>query len=305
MIKELSYQDREEWLALRRQYIGGSDAGSVMGMNPYKSPYALWAEKTGQVPEFDGNLTTEVGSYLEDFVAQLFTRETGKSVRRKNRMMVNSEYPWACADVDRMVIGEKAILECKTTNSIPAMRKVRGGEYPETWYCQMTHYLAVTGLERAYLGVLIGGREFRWFCLERDEDEIRALMRSEADFWSMVLAKVPPALDGMDSTTEAVAAIYPDSDGGEVDLMGVSHYLDLYDSYAKQEKEAKRLKDEAANNIKEYMGSAERGHYGDHKVTWRNQSRSSFDLKSFREAYPEINIEPFMKTSTSRVFRVG
>ena len=105
MIKEFSYQDREEWLALRRQYIGGSDAGAVMGMNPYKSPYALWAEKTGQIQEFEGNLTTEVGSYLEDFVAQLFTRETGKSVRRKNRMMVNSEYPWACADVDRMVIG--------------------------------------------------------------------------------------------------------------------------------------------------------------------------------------------------------
>lgn len=305
MIKEIAYRDREEWLALRREYIGGSDAGAVMGLNPYKSPYALWAEKTGQLPEFEGNLTTEVGSFLEEFVAQLFTRETGKSVRRKNRMMVNSDYPFACADVDRMVVGEKALLECKTTNSLPAMRKVRGGEYPETWYCQMTHYLAVTGLEKAYLAVLIGGREFRWFELQRDEEEIRALMSSEAAFWSLVLAKAPPALDGMDSTTEAVTALYPDSDGSEVDLMGVSHYLDLYDAYARQEREAKRQKDEAANNIKEYMGAAERGRHGDHKVTWRSQSRSSFDLKAFQAAYPGINLDPFMKVSTSRVFRVG
>lgn len=305
MIKEFAYGNREEWLALRRGYLGGSDAGAVMGMNPYKSPYALWAEKTGMVPEFEGNLTTEVGSYLEDFVAQLFCRETGKQVRRKNRMMVNSEYPWACADVDRMVVGEKALLECKTTNSPPAMRRVRGGEYPETWYCQMTHYLAVTGLERAYLGVLIGGREFRWFCLERDEEEIRALMSSEAAFWSMVLAKAPPAVDGMDSTTETISALYPDGDGSEIDLMGVSHYLDLYHTYAEQEKAARRQKDEAANNIKEYMGSAERGSHGDRKVSWKTQSRSSFDLKAFQAAYPGINLDPFMKVSTSRVFRVS
>ena len=123
-IREIPYSSHEEWLELRKGFIGGSDAGAVMGMNPYSSPFAVWAEKTGKIKGFAGNLTTMVGQYLEDLVAQLFTQDTGKRVRRKNRMLVNDEYPWACADVDRMVVGEKALLEIKTTNSVPAMRNI-------------------------------------------------------------------------------------------------------------------------------------------------------------------------------------
>jgi predicted phage-related endonuclease len=47
------------------------------------------------------------------------------------------------------------------------MRKIRGGEFPDRWYCQMVHYMSVTGLERAYLAVLINCREIRIFTLER------------------------------------------------------------------------------------------------------------------------------------------
>ena len=63
MISYKSYKSKEEWLALRRELgIGGSDAGAVIGLNPYKSAYALWAEKTGRVPGFEGNTRTAVGS---------------------------------------------------------------------------------------------------------------------------------------------------------------------------------------------------------------------------------------------------
>ena len=123
MIKKVSTTSHEDWLSLRSKYIGGSDAAAVVGMSPFSSPYSLWAEKTGKIPEFEGNLTTEVGSYLEEFVAKLFERETGKKVRRKNRMLINTDYPWAFGDVDRMVVGEKAFLEIKTTNSFPIMKQ--------------------------------------------------------------------------------------------------------------------------------------------------------------------------------------
>ena len=151
MINEIAYKNKEEWLALRRKLgIGGSDAGAVIGLNPYKSAYTLWAEKTGRIPEFEGNLTTEVGSYLEEFVAKLFEKETGKKVRRKNKMLVNTDYPWAFGDVDRLIVGEKALLEIKTTNSIPIMKQLRNSEeFPEAYYAQVVHYLAVSGLEKA------------------------------------------------------------------------------------------------------------------------------------------------------------
>lgn len=64
----------ERWLEIRSKTIGGSDAAAVVGLNAYVSPYALWAEKTGKVAGFGGNLATEVGSYLKDFVAKLFEK---------------------------------------------------------------------------------------------------------------------------------------------------------------------------------------------------------------------------------------
>ena len=303
--EEIAYSSREEWLSLRRGYIGGSDAGTIIGLNPYKSAYTLWAEKTGKMPEFDGNLTTAVGSYLEDFVAKLFESETGKKVRRKNRMLVNDEYPFACADVDRVVVGENAILECKTTNSLPAMKKFKNGEYPESWYCQMTHYLAVGGYDKAYLAVLIGCREFKVFELERDEGEIKALMEAEEEFWNNnVLKDIPPATDGAASTTDTISAIYPESNEELVSLMAYEKDIESYMSYSTLIKDLEKKKDEVANRIKAAMGESGKGESNAYKVSWISAERKSFDTKKFSAAHKDIDLSSFYKTSTYRTFKV-
>ena len=304
MITEIKYSSHEEWLELRKGYIGGSDAGAVMGMNPFSSPFAVWAEKTGKVPGFAGNLTTKVGQYMEDLVAQLFTEETGKKVRRKNRMMVNDQFPWACADVDRLVVGEKALLEIKTTNSFPAMRKIRGGEYPEQWYCQMTHYLAVTGLEKAYLAVLVNCRGLRIFELERDEDEIAALMDAERAFWEMVKQDIPPEADGSEATTEALGAMFPEDNGETITLFDASSLLEQRDRVLTAKKALEAEVDEINNQIKAEMGDTERAVCDRWTVTWKSQSKKTFDRKALEADYPEIDLEKYYKTSSTRVFRV-
>ena len=182
MIQRFKTENREEWKALRKKYIGGSDAAAIVGMNSFSSPFSVWAEKTGQVPEFEGNLRTEVGTYLEEFVAQKFEDETGKSVRRCNLSLVNDTYPWAIANVDRMIVGEDAGLEIKTTSALN-LKAFKGGEYPDNYYAQCVHYLAVTGKAKWYLAVLIGNADFKIFEIERDEAEIKALMDAEKDFW--------------------------------------------------------------------------------------------------------------------------
>lgn len=184
-ITRVKTANREEWRKLRSGYIGGSDAAAVVGLNPYASAYSLWAEKTGRTAGFAGNLATEVGTYLEEFVAKKFERATGKKVRRCNQSILNSLYPWAIANIDREIVGEDAGLEIKTTDSLN-LKKFSGGEYPANYYVQCVHYLAVTGKARWYLAVLIGNREFRHFTIERDEGEIAALMAAEDDFWQRV-----------------------------------------------------------------------------------------------------------------------
>ena len=305
MINEIAYQSKDEWLALRKGYIGGSDAGAVVGLNPYKSAYTLWAEKTGKLPEFEGNITTDVGSYLEEFVAKMFAEQTGKSVRRKNRMIVNDEYPFACADVDRVVVGEKAFLECKTTNSPIAVKKFKNGEYPEAWYCQMSHYLAVTGFQKAYLAVLIECRDFKIFELERDEDEIAALMDAERDFWENVKNDTPPTVDGNASTGETLTTIYSESNDEVVDLCGYENDLSQYMALTAQIKALEATKDEVANKVKAFLGNAGKGENERYRVSWVTSERKTFDTKRFALENAHLNLDRYYKVSSTRTFRVN
>lgn len=307
MIKEISYSNKEEWLALRKQLgVGGSEAAAVVGMNPYKSAYTLWAEKTGRAEEFSGNLITEVGSYLEAFVAELFEKETGKKVRRKNKILINDRYPFAFADVDRLVVGEKALLEIKTTNSVPLMKQLRNSnEFPEAYYAQVVHYLAVSGLEKAYLAVLINCREFKVYELERDEAEIEALMGAEEEFWChYVKGDTPPPVDGADSTSDTITAIYPESNDETVSLIAYETDLKQYMQYASLIKDIEKQKDEVANRIKAFMGENGKGESGGYRVSWTSSQRSTFDSKRFAADHPNMDLSNYYKTTSCRTFKV-
>lgn len=300
-IQEMS---REEWVASRKNSIGGSDAATVLGLNQYSSPYALWAEKTGAlVPEdISRKEAVRLGNFLEPYVAQRFTEETGKKVRRENYILKNSDYPWAHANVDRMLVGERAGLECKTTSALN-LQKFKGGEYPANYYCQCMHYMAVTGYEKWYLAVLIGNHDFRVFEIHRDEDEIAALMEAEKRFWECVESNTPPTVDGKQATSEALTALY-DDEGGAVDLTPVCSNIRQYLSLKAQMKELEQRLEEAANHIKEYMGPACSGTYEDLSVTWKAVESSRFDKAAFQRNNPGIDLTPYSKTTTSRRFEV-
>ena len=305
MITEKKYADHDEWLALRSHYIGGSDASAVIGLNPYKSAYELWAEKTGKLPPFEGNVTTKVGAYLEDLVATMFTEETGKKVRKRNATIFNDEFPWACANIDRAVVGEKAFLEIKTTNSFPIMKKLRASEeFPEIYYAQCVHYLAVTGLEKAYLAVLVNCRELKIYELDRDQAEIDALMAAEESFWELVTSDTPPAVDGSDSTSETLSTLYPESDGSKVDLFAMDTVLDAYMDVNAKIKDLTGLRDKLANQVKEYMKAAEKGESDRYRVSYGTTERRSFDSKAYEKDHVDLDLSAYWKTTSSRTFRV-
>ena len=302
-LKMIPYGSHEEWLKIRKGYIGGSDAGAIIGLNPYNSAFSVWAEKTGQTPEFEGNISTRVGTYLEDLVAKLFMEETGKQVQRMNFTLVNSDYPWACANIDREVIGEDAVLEIKTTTSFGAIKKFRSGEYPEQWYGQMVHYLAVTGAKKAYLAALENNRELRVFELDRDEEEIKALMDAEREFWNTyVLPKKTPPVDGHSATSEAIKKIFSEEAGDSIDLSG---FLDVFQQRKAVNEQIKNLKTELDgldNRVKVAMGSMAKGTCGRFSVSWKLQNTSGLDRDKIKADFPEIDFSKY--ASQSRVFRV-
>ena len=319
-ITKIKTKSHEEWLELRSHYIGGSDAAAVVGLNAFASPYSLWAEKTGKVPGFAGNLATETGAYLEEFIAQKFAQITGKKVRKCNHSFLNSDYPFAIANIDREVVGEDAGVECKST-SVLNTRKFKDGDFPANFYCQCVHYLGVTKKKRWYLPVLIGNSDFKIYQLTRvagdqcpewcessvyiEDAEIAALMTAEADFWELVKTDTPPAVDGTGATTEAIKTIYAESDDSVCDLTAFSANLRQYIALKQQIKELESLMEEAANSIKAFMGESGGGECDGYKVSWKTQTRSTFDRKRFESENPDIDLSGYFKESASRPFKVA
>jgi putative phage-type endonuclease len=294
----------EEWLEHRRKSIGGSDASAIIGMNNYSSPYTVWADKLGKLPPKEDNEAMRLGRDLEEYVAKRFTEATGKKVRRENNILINPDIPFAHANVDRMIVGEDAGFEAKTTSALNT-KKFKNGEYPENYYAQCVHYMMVTGCERWYLGVLVLGVEFKWFVIERDEGEIEALRKSEADFWEYVKSGEAPLADGSASTSETLRAIYPESNGDTVSLTAFADELNQYKHLASLESDYKKLKDECANRIKAYMGEASKGETDKFKVTWTSSVRNTFDHKAFAKDNPNIDLSGYYKSTPTRTFKVN
>ena len=307
MIEKISTLNmtRDDWLAHRRNSIGGSDAGALLGLNKYKSPYALWAEKTGKVvPEdISDKEAVRLGHDLEDYVAKRFAEATGKKVRRENHFIFNDLYPFAHALPDRMIVGESAGLECKTTSSWEIIAQCREGKYPDQWYAQVMHYMMVTGAKKWYLAVLCFGHGFFWFEIERSDNEIKALAEAESLFWRHVVNDTPPAVDGTESTAEAIKTIYAESDGRTTDLTAVRTAISEYNQIGKQIKELQALQNNAAAIVQSFMATAEQGVCDGYKVSWKTQTRNTFDKKRYEAAYGAIPKE-FYKASTSRPFKV-
>lgn len=300
----LPYQSRDEWLSIRNTGIGGSDAAAALGLNPYKSPLALYLEKRGEVEPDDlsDNDAVRWGAILEDVIADEYARRTGRKVRRVNRVLQHPQHKWMLASLDRDVVGEDRILEVKTAGVQMASTwgEVGTDAVPAQYLIQAMHYLAVTGASVCDIAVLIGGRDFRIYEIARDDELIASIIQIEGGFWSAVqmgLAPEPRSLSDM-------AALFPralESAAVEADEMTLSRCREL----AAIKAEIKALEDAAEVHeieIKRAIGDAARLLAdGAEVATWKSVSSSRFDGKRFAADHPDMD-KHYRTTSESRRF---
>lgn len=313
IVYETKDMDKNHWLKLRKTGIGGSDAASVLGLNPYRSAMSVYLEKTPCIDEVglindlgntpcENNYKMELGNKLEEFVAKEFTLKTGKKVRNINGILKNDKYPFAIANIDRAVVGEKAILECKVTGSF--QKKVWEVGVPIHTQIQVNHYMAVTGATHCYVAVLVGNEGLYIHKIDRDEEIIEEIMNLEAEFWEQcVLGDNIPLPDGSSDYGELLQEYYKDSKDEELILFEQETILDRYDEINIISKEIENEKKKIEQHLKSQMKEYEIAYIGDRKVTWKKQERKTIDTKRLKKELPEI-ADKYMKTTTSRVFRI-
>lgn len=294
----LSY---EEWLQYRKQGIGGSDAGAICGLNPYSSPMSVYYDKIREDVKETDNEAMRQGRDLEDYVARRFMEATGKKVRRANAIFQHEAHPFMLANVDRMVAGEHAGLECKTANSFQSSRW-KDGEIPAHYLIQCFHYMAVTGAEAWYLAVVILGREFQYRRIPRDEEIIENLIRIESDFWNNhVQAGVIPEPDGSGSCEEILKKYYPAANRQTILLPeSLNQHLKRREELLELTKRLQTEQKQIEQEVKLYMKENEAAAGNLYRVTWSNVEAVKLDTKRLKAEQPEIYRKYCIESMTRR-----
>lgn len=301
-LTNLSGLTHEEWLRWRRKGIGGSDAATVVGLNPYSSLYELWADKQGFLPAKEDTETMRTGRDLERYVADRFCEATGKKVQKLSYMYCHNEHPFIIANIDRKVVGENAGLECKTTSPYNKTDFAEGN-VQLNYLCQCWHYMNVMGYDRMYLAVLVLGKGFYWYTVEQDKEQQQALLKAEVDFWNTyILDDCIPEPDGSESANNVLKTIYGKEMQETVNLMHIDRLLDGYAIAQDRCKAAEAEKERLAQQIKMHIGDAAAGIGSKFKVSWASQTRRSVDTKKLAAEYLQV-YEQVIKTTQSRTFR--
>lgn len=267
---------RSEWLEWRRQGVGGSDVAGILGISPWSSPWAVWADKVGLTGETEPTEEMDFGLRLEPVLAGWFCERTG--------LYVHGAKPreWCANPVHRATL-DGLVHEGPPPADAPPLGVV---EYKTTgpgrkWETIPAHYVAqvqwqlhVTGLRHAWLAVLMGRRldvHEAW----RDDNQIDRLITEVDKFWSdHVLTGTPPPVDGLMATSQAIATAWPADDPEHPPASLPAELLERWMSYRALTRFDKLKLREVEQAIRVILGDGTMGEVdGRPAVTLRAQDR--------------------------------
>lgn len=297
---------KPDWLKYRKKGITGTDASCIVGLNPYRSAFDVYQDKiTEEIEEVD-NESMRQGRDLEEYVAQRFMEETGLKVRRANAVYYNDEHPWMLADFDRLIVGQKAGLECKTVSPYSS-DKWADGKIPLHYQLQMQQYLAISGFSCWYVAALIFSTEFVIRKIERDEEVIRNLITIEERFWNYnILGRNVPAPDGSEKYSEMLRKQYFSSrKDTEIQLFGIEEDLRRREEIRELQEKLEKERRVIEQKVQLQLGQSDAvyGIAGDYRVSWTPTVTQRIDTGRLKEEQPEVYTR-YLKASESKRFTV-
>ena len=212
--------------------------------------------------------------------------------------MMHEARPWQRVSVDRLT-GDGGILEIKNTNyhRRREWEDDEGEIVADGAEAQAQHAMAVTGLPHAWLAAQVGGQPPVIRRIDRDDVFIADLTAAEEEFWQLVQARTPPALEGR-ASADLIARLYPQADDGKSAELSAADVA-LLREYRKElasEGAAKARKNEIKALTHRRDGRRRDRHTRGVEVIacWGNRSRTSVPKEGIavlRERYPDVAAE--------------
>ena len=236
----------------RRLFIGGSDIAGVMGLSRWNTPLQLWSEKTGKI-ERDEEETEfqEMGKELEETVARLFTKRTGKKVRRAPKTYQHKDHEFMRCQVDRLVAGTNELLECKTASAWKE-KEWEDQEIPQEYILQVMWCLGISGRSIGHIAVLIGGNKFLYKQIDFDTDLFQSLVNQAKIFWNLVKKDIAPMAMGNDS--QFMVELHPESAEDLLDRVNLNTSILLRQETIAKIKELEGQKNTIEAQVKQVIG---------------------------------------------------
>lgn len=291
----------------RLSYIGGSDASTICGVNPWGNIIDLWQEKLGlkEIEDISDKPSIKAGNYLEPVVAQWFEDETQKPLEIAKETFYHKTIPYMAANIDRLVKGEKAILECKTAGRDIGWGADGENIIPDYYLCQVAHYVATLDLERAYIAVLISGSDFRHYVYERNAKLEEMLIKKEREFWDCVTNQTPPE----PRTTDEVLSLY--NQATEEEPLIADEDIEYAINLLRERKKTLSTLDDGIKSEEARIKAFMKNHNvlfdraGRKIATWNNtKARTTFDAKTFAKENEKL-YEKYLKSGNAgRTFRI-
>lgn len=290
---------REEWHAIRKSGIGGSDIAAICGLNQWTSPLEVWLKKTGRPvpPRIDEALdeAAEMGHELEPVTARRFTKKTGLPIYENPGTLRLPDIPWALVNLDRTTEegGIPGVVELKSRSSYALNDWLE--ETPVDVQVQVQWQTLLTGWSFGYAAALIGGQRTIVHRIERDEELIDNLLAIGAEFWGWVETGVQPPLDGSAATGQLLDRLHAKPTRKDVvaDAAEVEKWLSARRAAKEQLEAADAAMTEADNHLKAMAGDGTDVYIrGELAYTWRPRKGQISWKAVALDLDPDVDPEP-------------
>lgn len=250
----------KEWHEVRKSGITGTDVGTIVGLNPWLSPYALWAKKLDKIPDdFRDSEAMYWGRAAEEIIVRRFAEEhPDYTIYYNVGTWCHEERDWQIANPDavyRTGDGVWGVLEIKTAqfeDSFDLTNNVVPKHYKsqELWYCD------VFGFGEHTLAALFHGNRYHEFHGYVDGFEAESNREAAESFRQLILSDKAPDFDGALSTYEVVRKQHPEIEDAAVELgdLGMYYFL-AAEEFSAAETKLTELK----TRVLDAMGKAKKG----------------------------------------------